>query len=46
MVGYDDANYRLALCYFCDTDLDYIAKPDANPSEKMQEFIERYFIEF
>ena len=44
MVGYDDANCRLALCYFYDVELDYIAKPDENPSEKMQEFIERYFV--
>lgn len=34
MVGYDDVNYRLALCYFCDIELDYIAEADENPLEK------------
>lgn len=45
MVGYDDVGCRLALCYFYDVELDYIAEADENPLEKMQEFIKRYFVE-
>ncbi len=45
MVGYDDVGCRLALCYFYNIDLDYIAASDESPLEKMQEFIEHYFVE-
>ena len=43
LVGYNDAEHKIAYCYFYDFDNDYIAASNENSLEKMHWFMDEYF---